>query len=152
MESVIALPNKIFYKFQNPLLEKQSILLIDDCRSMLELHQAMLEFENFEVFTAGSGKEALAVLLRINRPNLILLDMQMEGMTGIEFLIELEIKLPEIINSVPVVFLTSLKSVPKSRAIGCIQKPTGKKKFIESVHHYIKMGTLSHFKSYVCDS
>ncbi|MES2770099.1 MAG: response regulator [Bdellovibrionota bacterium] len=149
MENLSALPLRPFFS-PSPNLRKQSIVLIDDCRSILEFHKTLLELEHYEVLTAESGAEALTLLSHISSPDLILLDMQMDGMDGIEFLIQLEKNQPYVSKNVPVVFLTSLKSVPESKAIGCIQKPTNAKKFITSVRHYIDMEVPKHSKTFSC--
>ena len=122
---------------------KQSILVIDDSPDTLLLQRTILELEGFKVFVAQSGTEALRVLSQIDEPNLILLDMQLDDMTGVDFLTLLEEKKPEIIENVPIVFLTGMDEVPKSQAVGFIRKPADKGKFLESVHRFIEMGTDS---------
>jgi hypothetical protein len=63
---------------------KQIILVVDDDFDTLTLQKIVLELEGFKVFTAQSGTEAFAVLSKIDDLNLILLDMQMEDMSGTE--------------------------------------------------------------------
>ncbi len=125
---------------------KQSILVVDDSIDTLTLQRIVLELEGYEVFTAESGAEALEILSEIDRPNLILLDMQMGDMNGIEFITMLEEKRPEIIKNVPIVFLTGMDVVPKSKAIGFIRKPADKDKFLGEVHRYIEMGYHEPYK------
>ena len=122
---------------------KQSILVIDDSPDTLLLQRTILELEGFKVFVAQSGTEALAVLAQIDEPNLILLDMKLDDMTGVDFLNLLEEKRPEIIKDVPIVFLSGVDEVPKSQAVGFIRKPADKDKFLVSVHRFIEMGTDS---------
>lgn len=124
-----------------PLRDKQSILVIDDSADMLMLQRSVLETEGYEVFTANSGARAFEVLSEIGAPELILLDVQMEDMSGLDFLEILEERFPEIIETVPVVFLTGMETVPKSKAVGFIRKPMDATKFLESIHRYIEMGT-----------
>lgn len=59
------------------------IMAVDDEESILELIRAVLEAENYEVITAGSGDECLEKLKTV-KPDLILLDMMMPGMSGRE--------------------------------------------------------------------
>ncbi len=125
---------------QKAIFPKQSVLVIDDSFDTLTLQKLLLELEGFEVFTAQSGTEALAVLTKIDEPNLILLDMQMDDMTGAEFLTILEEEQPEIIKDVPVVFVTGLDEVPKSKAVGFIRKPADMDHFLKAVHHFVEMG------------
>jgi CheY-like chemotaxis protein len=125
---------------ENNELLKKSILVIDDSPDALLLERIVLESENFDVFTAQSGTEAFEVLSKINEPNLILLDMRMEDMTGSDFLSLLEQKRPEILKDVPIVFHTGMDKVPKSKAIGFIRKPVDVDRFISEVHRFIELG------------
>lgn len=129
-----------FDKSEKKHSQKPSILVIDDSLDTLDLQRILLCGEGFEVFTAQSGTAALELLTKIDQPNLILLDMQMEDMTGTEFLIMLEAKLSEIIKNVPVVFMTGMEAVPESKAIGFIRKPADMDKFIIAVRQFIEMG------------
>lgn len=64
-------------------MEKHKILIVDDEPDILEFMQYNLEKEGFEVFMASSGKQALEVAKR-ELPDLIMLDVMMPGMDGIE--------------------------------------------------------------------
>ncbi len=61
------------------------ILLIDDEPNLLLVVGDQLRLEGYEVSTARSGDEALQ-LLRIQPPDLIILDISMPGMTGLALL------------------------------------------------------------------
>jgi CheY-like chemotaxis protein len=119
---------------------KKRILVVDDSSDLLNLNRTLLESEDYEVFTALSGKEALDVLAKILPLDLILLDMRMEDMSGPEFLLVLEKELPAILEDVPVVFHSALDKIPVSKATGSITKPVDMDKFLEAVHHFIEMG------------
>lgn len=60
------------------------ILLVDDNHINLDVARDSLEHERFNVETANSGKEALEILDRGKRYNVILLDLQMPDMDGYE--------------------------------------------------------------------
>lgn len=64
-------------------MEKHKILIVDDEPDILEFMQYNLEKEGFEVFPATSGKEAIEVA-KHELPDLIILDVMMPGMDGIE--------------------------------------------------------------------
>lgn len=64
-------------------MEKHKILIVDDEPDILEFMQYNLEKEGFEVFLASSGKQALEVA-KHELPDLIILDVMMPGMDGIE--------------------------------------------------------------------
>ncbi len=61
------------------------ILVVDDEEHICELYKSELEDEGFRVTLANSGKQALEEVER-NPPDLIVLDIQMPGMDGIETL------------------------------------------------------------------
>ena len=69
-------------------MEKHKILIVDDEPDILEFMQYNLEKEGFEVFLAASGKEAIEVAKK-QLPDLIILDVMMPGMDGIEICREL---------------------------------------------------------------
>ncbi|HEY1074400.1 MAG TPA: response regulator [Patescibacteria group bacterium] len=61
-----------------------TILLVDDDTEMLRLYKMILE-EKFDVLTAESGEKALTVV-KESHPDLVLLDIMMPAMNGIEVL------------------------------------------------------------------
>ena len=63
-----------------------NILLVDDEPSVLRYTKTLLEIENYNVETAGSGEEALQRINRGPAPNLIVLDLVMPGMDGLQTL------------------------------------------------------------------
>lgn len=127
---------------QKNMTTTKAILVVDDSSDMLLLLKTVLEIGDFGVFTAQSGKEALKVLSEINSPDLILLDMQMDEMSGPEFLVKLNEKMPDLIKAVPVVFLTGMDQVPKGNAVGFIRKPIDDvDKFLKGIHRFIEVGT-----------
>lgn len=62
---------------------KYKILLVDDEPDILEFLTYNLKKEGYNVFTAGNGKEALAIA-KTEIPSLIILDVMMPDMDGIE--------------------------------------------------------------------
>src|SRR4029077_12943324 len=63
-----------------------NILLVDDEPSVLRYTKTLLEIENYNVETAASGEEALRRMNHGPAPNLIVLDLVMPGMDGLETL------------------------------------------------------------------
>jgi CheY-like chemotaxis protein len=60
-----------------------SILLVDDFEDGLEMYEQYLTYRGFQVIIARNGQEAVAQAL-LHRPDVILLDLRMPGMTGTE--------------------------------------------------------------------
>ncbi len=63
-----------------------NILLVDDEPSVLRYTKTLLEIENYNVETAASGEEALQRMNRGPAPSLVVLDLVMPGMDGLETL------------------------------------------------------------------
>ncbi|BAZ10587.1 two-component response regulator [Calothrix sp. NIES-4071] len=81
------------------------VLIIDDEQGIRETTQVCLEITgDWEVFTASSGKEGLA-LAASQQPDIILLDVMMPDMDGLTTL--KRIQSDSEIQHIPVVFLTA---------------------------------------------
>ncbi len=83
------------------------ILLIDDEADILEFVKYNLERDGYEVHTAANGAEGLQVALDI-KPHLILLDMMMPVLDGIETC--KAIRQSPVLKNVMVVFLSAVGS------------------------------------------
>jgi putative nucleotidyltransferase with HDIG domain len=68
-----------------PLKYPHSILLIDDDEANLEIMAAIMAEEGYDLHTATSGAEALAILKSSPDFSLIISDQMMPGMTGTQF-------------------------------------------------------------------
>lgn len=98
---------RYFYKRNNTKQMKNKdikILLVDDDADILEIVGFNLEAENYQVFTAKNGKEALTIAKK-EIPNLVILDVMMPEMDGIETCESMR-KLPGL-NSTIITFLTA---------------------------------------------
>lgn len=62
-----------------------TILLVDDSATILMSMSGILKQAGYTVVTAASGDAALAVL-KTTKPNLVITDLNMPGMNGIEFI------------------------------------------------------------------
>lgn len=85
-------------------MSKQKVLLVDDEQDILDLIGFNLEKEGFEVHTANNGRDGLEVAKRVI-PDLILLDVMMPGMDGMETC--REIRDTDQLKNVLVAFLTA---------------------------------------------
>ncbi|MFZ5608449.1 MAG: PleD family two-component system response regulator [Pseudomonadota bacterium] len=81
------------------------VLVVDDVPPNVKLLEAKLTKEYFDVLTATSGLEALAVAQR-ELPDIILLDVMMPGMDGFEVCRRL--KADPAVSHIPVVMVTAL--------------------------------------------
>ncbi len=75
--------------------QKTRVLIVDDDGSMAKYLQAYLARRNFDVSTAVSGEEAIR-MFRVYDPNLVLLDLAMPGMSGIDTLERMKQIKPEV--------------------------------------------------------
>ncbi|MFH0896295.1 MAG: response regulator transcription factor [Bacteroidota bacterium] len=82
----------------------EKILIVDDEPDILELLNYNLSKEGYEVFTTDNGKDALEIAAEKN-PDLIILDVMMPGIDGIETCRELR-KL-NVAKNIMIVFLTA---------------------------------------------
>lgn len=69
----------------------KTILIVDDQPGIRLLLDEVFSQEGFQTVTAGNGKEALTKAEEAH-PDIVLLDMKMPGMDGIEILKQLKIK------------------------------------------------------------
>ena len=91
------------------------ILVVDDEPEILDLVEAMLASSGYEVFLASGGEEALR-LARERKPDLILLDLIMPGLSGFE--VCARVKTDPQTGGIPVLFVTALTQISdKERAL-----------------------------------
>jgi len=84
------------------------ILLVEDEELLRNLYRRKLELANFEVEIAENGRDGLAKA-RESKPDLILLDIIMPGLNGIDAL--KEIKVDPDLKAIPVIMLTNVESI-----------------------------------------
>jgi CheY-like chemotaxis protein len=85
-------------------VKTSSILLVDDFEDGLAMYEEYLTYRGFHVLVARSGEEAIAQA-RLHRPDVILLDIRMPGMTGTQALHILRAD-PSFVN-MPIIALTA---------------------------------------------
>jgi len=118
-----------------------NVLIVDDNPLNLELAADLLELASWDVRTAESGAMAVAQA-RSNPPDLILMDMRMPGMSGLEALLEL--KKWDATRDIPIVVLTASVMVGEQERLlqagfdGFMQKPISVGSFAEEVGSYLK--------------
>jgi CheY-like chemotaxis protein len=104
----------------------QTILVADDEWEVRELVRTILEWEDYAVVEAKDGEDALAQARAI-QPDLILLDVRMPKMNGLDVLESLQAD--PTLASIPVVMLSVLTNYPqvgaalRNGAIAYLPKP-----------------------------
>ncbi|MFQ5660501.1 MAG: sigma-54-dependent transcriptional regulator [Gammaproteobacteria bacterium] len=86
---------------------KSTVLVVDDDNDILSLLSAWLKKEGLNVTTANSGEEAL-IKLGMSQPNLVISDLIMNGMSGMELLAEIHRDNPLL----PVIMLSGQAKIP----------------------------------------
>ncbi|CAN5911061.1 N/A [soil metagenome] len=81
------------------------VLIVDDETHNRTLLEVMLASEGYELLTAASGEEALAVV-KEHQPDLILLDIMMPEMNG--FQVTAMIKANPVTRHIPIIILSAL--------------------------------------------
>ncbi len=84
---------------------KKKIMIVEDDIFVMDIYRTKLSGEGFEVIEAENGVEAVKKI-KGNIPDLILLDIIMPYMNGLEFLEE--IRKEEKYEKIPVILLTNL--------------------------------------------
>ena len=100
---------------------KTKVLVVDDEQGILNFVRVSLDLFGYEVITTTTGAEALQ-LAKSKKLHLVILDIVMAPMDGLEVLLELR-----TFSKVPVIVFTALSSVSKQAlelgANGSIAKP-----------------------------
>lgn len=87
-----------------PTADSPALLVIDDSLTTRMLEQSILETAGYEVDLAASAEEGLAMALR-KRYGLILVDVEMPGMNGFEFLERM--KTDAVLRDIPAILVSS---------------------------------------------
>ncbi len=113
-------------------MEKMRMMLVDDEERFLSTTEKLLKKKGYDVIIAASGQQALDILNR-KSIHVVILDVKMPGMDGIETLREIKTRFP----LVEVIMLTGHATVEsavdglKSGATDYLMKPTGLDELIE---------------------
>ena len=115
-------------------LRKENLLIVDDDFDMLEVLDRHLKQENFHTYKAGSVLEAMDILSN-SSIDLLITDLQMPGMNGMELVKYVDDHYPEI----PKLVITGFPSIDnaltaiKSGALDYLPKPFTKSELLTSV-------------------
>lgn len=132
-------------------LKKENILIVDDNYDMLELLQRNLKTLNFHTYKASSVKEAIDIL-KYSSIDLLITDIQMPGINGIELIKYVQEHFPTI----PKLVITGFPSVDnaidavKSGASDYLAKPFTNEELKKSVKNLIN--TIDNSKSAIVNN
>jgi len=128
--------------------QKHKILIIDDDSNYREVLKIRLEKEGFKVIEANSGKEALEILNdKENKPSLIMLDLIMPIMNGIDTLFNL--KAHPVGKNIQIIMMTNKvnvreeigqqydKIIKKFGALEFINKSSDLNQIINKIKNYL---------------
>jgi two-component system nitrogen regulation response regulator NtrX len=121
----------------------RTILVVDDETSILQSLEGILSDEGFEVACADSGVRALETVGEMI-PDLVLLDIWMSGMDGIETLV----KIKEAYPNLQVVMMSghgTIETAVKATKLGAydfIEKPLSLEKLLLSVNNALDYNRL----------
>lgn len=117
------------------------VLVVEDNQTNMYLIDFILSRSGFEVIKAVSGEEGVDLALQ-HTPDLVLMDIQLPGIDGLEA--TRRIRSGEREGRMPIVALTSFAMTgdqERALAAGCsgyIEKPINPQTFIEDVKAYLR--------------
>jgi CheY-like chemotaxis protein len=120
---------------------KRSILVVDDNAANLKLVKVLLTIEGYHVMIAADADEAMK-LLEKSQPELILMDIQLPGIDGLE--LTRRLKADERFRDIIIVALTAYamkgdeEKVIASGADGYLSKPIDTRTLPQVVERYLR--------------
>jgi two-component system chemotaxis response regulator CheY len=120
------------------------VLVVDDDTLMREILKAILRDEGFGLF--GEAKDGVSALAQLERgkPDLVCLDVNMPGMSGLDVLKAMQARVP----GMPVLMVTGDASMNTVReavslgAVGYLIKPFNAKRVADSLNAALKTGSF----------
>jgi two-component system cell cycle response regulator DivK len=122
-------------------LELSLILIVEDNKKNLKLVRDVLQVKGYETLEAGTAEDGLK-LARALAPDLILMDIQLPGMNGIDALRALRAEPATM--AIPVIAITaSVMQQDRQEYLrtgfnGFIEKPINLRKFLDTVQQTLK--------------
>lgn len=126
---------------------KKTIFAVDDEQDILDIIKINLNYNNFSVETFNSGEEVLSQMNKGILPDLLILDIMMEGMDGYELC--KKIRANSLTANIPIIFL-SAKSEEFDKVLGLelgaddyLTKPFSVKELTSRVKAVLRRSTQS---------
>jgi two-component system NtrC family response regulator len=121
----------------------ETILVVDDVENLRWVTQKQLQDAGYAVNTVASGEAALNALSK-QRPSLVLTDLKMPGISGLELLQQIRLQEPDL----PVVMMTAFGSIQsavqavKAGAYDYLTKPIDQEDLLLVVHRALERQKL----------
>jgi two-component system cell cycle response regulator DivK len=121
----------------------KTVLIVEDNELNMKLFNDLLEAHGYATIQTKSGVEAVE-LARRHRPNLILMDIQLPEVSGLE--VTQWLKDDDELRTIPIIAITAFAmkgDEEKIRQGGCeayLSKPISVAKFLETVRNYVTEG------------
>src|SRR5215510_3351654 len=122
---------------------KPKVLVIDDESAIRDSLKMILEYENYQYIGAASGQDGIAAVER-ERPDIVLVDIKMPGMDGMEVLR----KLRGVDETLPVIMISghgtnqTVVEAIKSGALDFFEKPLSSERVIVTLQNVLKQSEL----------
>ena len=121
----------------------KTVLIVEDNELNMKLFNDLLEANGYQTVQTRNGIEAIA-LARSHHPDLILMDIQLPEVSGLE--VTKWLKEDDELRDIPVVAITAFAMKGDEERIregGCeayLSKPISVTKFLETVRHFLTEG------------
>jgi len=118
----------------------KKILIVEDNEQNMYLISFLLKKKGYEVIEAKTGEEGVELAVK-EKPGLILMDIQLPGIDGLEA--TKKIRSSEADEKIPIVALTSYampgdkEKALKAGCTGYIEKPINPKTFLSDIEKYL---------------
>jgi two-component system cell cycle response regulator DivK len=122
------------------MAQRKKVLIVEDNELNMKLFHDLLEVHGYETLQTRDGREALE-LARLHRPDLILMDIQLPEVSGLD--VTRWIKADETLKRIPVIAVTAFAmkgDEEKIRNGGCeayIAKPISVTNFLETIERVL---------------
>jgi len=119
------------------------VLVVDDELNQRNILKTILSAEGYETYVAASGEEALKILKSYN-PEVVLTDLKMEGMDGIQLMetIKAQDNPPEVVLMTAFGTIPSVVEAMNKGAYSYLEKPLDKDRVLLNVRHALEKTRL----------
>ena len=120
----------------------KTVMIVEDNELNMKLFNDLLRANGYATLPMRNGYEALDAL-KVHRPDLIIMDIQLPEISGLEVTKRIKQDEDETLRAIPVIAVTAFAmkgDEERIRSGGCeayLSKPISVGKFIETVRHFL---------------